>query len=80
MSHIRIKVNFGIPGYEPGQIVPVEADERGTPLDFDWRRRLTAAKQDGCCEVVKPRREPQKTTTKQAKKTPEAGAEGSEES
>ena len=76
MSRVKIKVNFGIPGYEPDQIVYVEGDVNGTPLDFDWRRRLNAARIDGCCEVVKPRG----IGVKKATETPEAGAEGSEES
>lgn len=49
---VAIKVNFGIPGYVDGQVVRVEADSEGTPLDSTWRRRLRAG--DKSCEIVKP--------------------------
>lgn len=51
-KRIRIKVNGTIPGHPPGSIVVVNADERGTPLDASWRRRLRDAEVDECCEVV----------------------------
>ena len=49
---IRIKVNGRIPGFLPGQIVPVPVDENGTPKVFLWRRRLRDARIDNCCEIV----------------------------
>jgi len=41
-----------ISGYEPGQEVEIEVDRDGTPLEKFWRRRLSDAKRDECCEVV----------------------------
>lgn len=41
-----------ISGYESGKEVQVEVDRDGTPLDKFWRRRLSDAKRDECCEVV----------------------------
>lgn len=49
---IKIKVNGCIPPHEVGSTVDVEADDAGTPLDVQWRRRLKDAKTDNCCEVV----------------------------
>lgn len=51
---IKVRVNGTIPGYKPGQVVAVETDEHGTPLELQWRRRLRDAKTDNCCEVVAP--------------------------
>lgn len=51
---MKIKVNGSIPGFTKEQIVEVETDEDGTPLEFLWRRRLKDAKVDNCCEVIKP--------------------------
>lgn len=37
-----IKVGSGVPGFEEGAEVQVDVDRDGTPLDFEWRRRLAA--------------------------------------
>lgn len=52
---IKIRVNGNIPPHAKGQIVEVEVDMDGTPLDLQWRRRLKDAKEDKCCEVVSSR-------------------------
>lgn len=51
MKRIRIRVK-GISGFLEGQVVTVAADERGTPLDAVWRRRMKAAELDGSCVVI----------------------------
>ncbi len=52
MNSIKIKVNGEIPGYARGTVVVVQTDDKGTPLEQLWRRRLNDAKTDNCCEVV----------------------------
>lgn len=51
---IDIKINKPFPDYQVGQIVTIQVDGDGTPLDYFWRRRLKDAKIDSCCEIVKP--------------------------
>lgn len=57
----KIKVNKDLGPYTKGQVVTVELDNDGVPTSTYWRRRLTDAKHDGCCELVQPR---QKTKEK----------------
>jgi hypothetical protein len=53
MEKVRIRSNVTLPGYaKAGEIVEVPCDERGTPLDQYWRRRLRDAVKDGCCEII----------------------------
>ena len=73
-KRIRIKVNGTIPGYPPGTVVPVDADERGTPLDASWRRRLKDAEIDDCCEVVQQA----SRSTSTRKRAHQAGAQPAE--
>ncbi len=49
---MKIKINKPIIGHSIDQVVDVEVDEEGTPLNFFWRRQLSAAKLDDCCEIV----------------------------
>ena len=66
---IRLKVNGTIPGYPAGQVVAVEVDEHGTPLEELWRRRLKDAKIDGCVEVVPdPQPEPKAPSKSQQRR------------
>lgn len=55
MKHINIKINGTIPGHYKDQIISIATDDKGTPLDEFWRRRLKDAERDNCCEIVKPR-------------------------
>ncbi len=48
----EIKVNKKIRGHTIGQVVTVECDGEGTPLEFFWRRQLKAAEMDNCCEIM----------------------------
>ena len=69
MNSIRLKVNGTIPGFSPGQVVKVPADERGIPLDLHWRRRLKDSEIDGCIEVVvDPEPEPIEVMSKSKQK------------
>jgi len=54
---ILLRVLKPLPGRRAGEVVRVEADENGTPLSREWRRRLRDAKTDGCVEVVREVRE-----------------------
>ena len=62
---IQIRVLGPIPPHAKGDVVSVECDVEGTPLDIQWRRRLRDAETDNCCEVVRPpkRRRATRTTT-----------------
>ncbi len=55
MKTIRIKILKDMADSKTGDIVRVPADDKGTPIDFFWQRRLKDAKIDGCCEIVKER-------------------------
>ena len=52
MAKIRVKILVDIPGYKKGQIVTIETDKDGTPLERFWRRRFKDAKTDNCLEIV----------------------------
>lgn len=53
---VKLKVVGTIPGFALGQVVNVPADSEGTPLDFNWRRRLKGASvQVVVPEVEKPK-------------------------
>lgn len=53
MANIRINKTFG--PYKEGQVVRVDTDADGVPLEAYWRRRLQDAQTDGCCEMVQPK-------------------------
>jgi len=40
-------------GYTSGQVVTVQVDSNGIPLEQFWRKRLKDALVDNCVEVVK---------------------------
>jgi len=64
---INIRINKPFSGYAKGQVVTVEADQHGTPLQEAWRRRLKDAALDGCCEVVeKPKAKKPAVNTEKA--------------
>lgn len=58
MLDIHIKRTLG--PHQAGQIVRVESDANGVPMDQYWRRRLIDAQHDDCCEVVKPEPAPKR--------------------
>ncbi len=49
---MKLKIN-SVKGYQPGQVVTVQTDGDGIPLDKFWRRRIKDAKTDNCVEAVK---------------------------
>ncbi len=53
MKNIRIQVKKQMANHSVGDIVHLDADDNGVPIDFFWRRRLRDAKMDGCCEIMK---------------------------
>lgn len=55
MAHkikIRNKSSVILHGVAPGNVVTVDTDHEGTPLDRSWRNRLRDSKTDDCVEVV----------------------------
>lgn len=50
---VKFKVNAAIGGKVAGQIVTLECDKAGTPLDSFWRRRLRDSASDNCMELYK---------------------------
>ncbi len=55
MAKIQIKVlTTGVPGHRAGDIVSVETDSNGVPIQKFWRRRFQDAKRDNCIEKVEP--------------------------
>lgn len=80
-GRIKLRVKGTIPGHAPGSIVEVVTDDRGIPLDAQWRRRLKDAAIDECVEVVEdepstPRRK--KSTRPAPPAEPADDADGSE--
>ena len=54
MKKARLKVNFNIKNknIRVGDIVQIEIDTNGIPLDQFWRRRLKDSKLDNCVEII----------------------------
>lgn len=53
---LHVRKDLGV--VREGDIVDVETDEHGAPLEQFWRRRLRDALIDGCVDVVKDKPEP----------------------
>jgi len=53
---VKLKIN-NVKGYRLGQVVTVQTDGDGIPLDKFWRRRLKDSKIDNCVEAVQPKKE-----------------------
>ncbi len=49
---MKLKIN-SVKGYNAGQVVTVQTDSHGIPLDKFWRRRIKDAETDNCVEAVK---------------------------
>lgn len=60
MSTIKIKINHGIAGYNPGDTVDIDVKADGSPVLRYWRRRLKDSQRDNCIEIVEQK---SKTTT-----------------
>lgn len=59
---VEYEINKSIHGHKAGDVVKIELDKNGTPLDKTWRRRVKDAKIDNCMS-------PKKATTKTQTKT-----------
>ncbi len=49
---MKIQILRELPGYEVGQIVTVEVDSEGNPVDRYWRRRLKDSGRDECIKIM----------------------------
>lgn len=52
MKKVKIKLNTSLRGKKQGDIIELEADNKGTILDSYWRKRLQDAKIDNCIEII----------------------------
>jgi bifunctional DNA-binding transcriptional regulator/antitoxin component of YhaV-PrlF toxin-antitoxin module len=48
----KLKLHVAMSGYKKGDIVKIEVDDRGVPLDRFWFRRLKDSKLDHCVEFL----------------------------
>lgn len=49
---IENKSMVSLHGLKPGKQLQVEVDNKGVPLDRNWRRRLNDSSSDGCVAVI----------------------------
>lgn len=47
-----LKINKDLGIYKKDQIIELDSDEHGTPIDIYWQRRLQDAKIDNCVSIV----------------------------
>lgn len=56
MAKIKLKINTNLKtpqgAYKKGEIILIEADKEGTPLNHFWRNRLKDSSIDNCVEVI----------------------------
>lgn len=57
---IKLKLNAEFRDHKVGDIVEVEVDEQGLPLDRFWRNRMYDMADDKCVEVVSASQSSQK--------------------
>ena len=60
---IENKSMVSLHGSKPGKQLQIEVDNKGVPLDRNWRRRLNDSSSDGCVAVVQteqPKPKPEK--------------------
>ena len=55
---IKLKIKKAFSGFIIDQVISVEVDSDGVPVDRFWRRRLRDSKVDGCVElqILKPQK------------------------
>lgn len=58
---VEYEINKPVHGRKVGDVVKIEVDKDGTPLDKTWRRRVKDAKIDNC---MSPKKASAKTQTK----------------
>ncbi len=67
MKYAELKINGTVPGHTPGQVVKIEVDDNGTPLQKHWRDRLRDAVTDDCVTLIQPKQtKPKRTATEEA--------------
>ncbi len=68
---VRVKILADIPGHKKGQMVIIETDKDGIPLERFWRRRFKDAKTDNCLEIIQstPLKTLKKSKSKQHQKS-----------
>lgn len=53
MKNRKLKINSDfISGHIKGEIVEIQVDSIGVPINPFWRKRLKDAQVDQCCELV----------------------------
>lgn len=65
--NVKILVKKDLGEYKKGSIITVKAFDDGQPKPIYWRNRLKDSQFDGCCELVKEKKE-KKITAKPEKK------------
>ncbi len=54
MKKAKLKINVKFPSrnLKKGDIIQIDVDDEGTPLDLYWRRRLKDSAIDNCVELI----------------------------
>lgn len=73
MNYIKIKntSNVILNGVKPEQIISIQVDTDGTPLDRYWRNRLRDSVIDNCVEIVQNQSEEKVFRSNKVKKEAE---------
>ena len=53
MKTVKARLGADMAGHSKGDVVSVQVDSRGVPLERFWRRRFKDAEIDNCLVVVK---------------------------
>lgn len=48
----QLKINKSFAGYKAGQIIDIQCDDRGNPLDSFWFARVRDSRIDACVEFI----------------------------
>lgn len=56
----KFQVNAPIAGKKPGEIIEIECDNEGLPLDQFWYRRYLDSRIDNCISAVEESNKPKK--------------------
>ncbi len=60
MSKASVRCVGTIPPHKPGEVVEIDVDENGTPLEWPWRRRLSHGDAVLETQPKRPRAKPEK--------------------
>lgn len=75
---MKIRINKGFASHKKGDIITVDTDSNGTPVDRYWRRRLKDAEIDNCCEAVMTEKPASVTTSSEKPVSDKKRNKGSE--